>query len=279
MNIILKKAEIAKNTFEFLIRTPYVAQKCEPGQFVILHVDENAERVPMTIADFDRVAGTITLIIQDIGSTSHHICHDFNEGDNILDLAGPLGQPAQMGNFGKVVVISGGIGVAPVFPIARKYKQLGNYVIGITGAKSKEFLIWQDKMQSICDENFTVTEDGSAGEKGLVTDILDEILQHDKVVYVLTIGSVPMMKKVTEITKKHGIRTVASLNAIMLDGLGMCGGCRVTVDGKTKFACCDGPEFDAHLVDFDNLLMRQGMYHSQESEVYGCGGQCKCQAQ
>lgn len=277
MNIILKKTEIAKDVFEFIIRTPYVAHKCEAGQFVVIHADEKAERLPFAIADFDRVAGTITLIIQNVGKSTAHLCNDFKDGDSILDLAGPLGQPAKVKNYGKVILVSSGSAVGAVYALAKKFKKLGNYIISIHGVKNKDCLIWQDKIKTVCDENILVTEDGSAGEKGLTTDVLKEILQHDKIDYVFTVGNISMMAEISKLTQKYGILTMASLNTIILDGVGMCGGCRVLIDGENKFACCDGPIFDAHLVDFDNLLLRQDTYKDVESLEYSCGGNCKCQ--
>ena len=234
---IIEKANIAEAVYEFVVDAPLVAHKCRPGQFVIIRTDEFSERVPLTIADFDR----------------------------------------EMGNFGTVVVVGGGIGVAPVYPIARAYHELGNKVISIIGARNKDLIIWQDKMDAISDEVIITTDDGSAGHKGFVTDPLKEMLEKgEKIDLVLAIGPVIMMKNVAAVTKPFGVKTTASLNTIMVDGTGMCGGCRVNVGGENKFACVDGPEFDAHQVDFANLLMRQQMYKNQESLEYSCGGHCKC---
>ncbi|MDY4921280.1 MAG: sulfide/dihydroorotate dehydrogenase-like FAD/NAD-binding protein [Phascolarctobacterium sp.] len=274
---ILSKACIAPQVYEMLVDAPLVAHKCQPGQFVIVRTDEFSERVPLTIADFDREAGTITLIIQAIGNSTHHLCEALNVGDDILDVVGPLGRPSEIGNFGTVVVVGGGIGVAPVYPIARAYHELGNKVISIIGARSKDLIIWQDKMAAISDEVILTTDDGSVGHKGFVTDPLKAMLEAgDKIDYVLAIGPVIMMKNVAATTKPFGVKTIASLNTIMVDGTGMCGGCRVMVGGENKFACVDGPEFDAHQVDFANLMMRQRMYHDQEVLEYSCGGHCKC---
>ena len=198
-------------------------------------------------------------------------------GDDILDVVGPLGRPSEMEKFGTVVVVGGGIGVAPVYPIARAYHELGNKVISIIGARSKDLIIWQDKMAAISDEVILTTDDGSVGHKGFVTDPLKKMLEEGtKIDYVLAIGPVIMMKNVAATTKPFGVKTIASLNTIMVDGTGMCGGCRVMVGGENKFACVDGPEFDAHEVDFANLMMRQRMYHDQEVLEYSCGGHCKC---
>lgn len=274
---IIEKANIAEAVYEFVVDAPLVAHKCRPGQFVIIRTDEFSERVPLTIADFDREKGYITLIVQAVGNSTRHLCDTFEVGDDILDVVGPLGQPSEMENFGTVVVVGGGIGVAPVYPIARAYHELGNKVISIIGARNKDLIIWQDKMAAISDEVIITTDDGSAGHKGFVTDPLKEMLEKgEKIDLVLAIGPVIMMKNVAAVTKPFGVKTTASLNTIMVDGTGMCGGCRVNVGGENKFACVDGPEFDAHQVDFANLLMRQQMYKNQESLEYSCGGHCKC---
>ena len=274
---IIRKANIAEAVYEFVVDAPLVAHKCRPGQFVIIRTDEFSERVPLTIADFDREKGYITLIVQAVGNSTRHLCDTFDVGDDILDVVGPLGQPSEMGNFGTVVVVGGGIGVAPVYTIARAYHELGNKVISIIGARSKDLIIWQDKMAAISDEVIVTTDDGTAGHKGFVTDPLRAMLEKgEKIDLVLAIGPVIMMKNVAAVTEPFGVKTTASLNTIMVDGTGMCGGCRVNVDGENKFACVDGPEFDAHKVDFANLLMRQQMYKNQEVLEYSCGGHCKC---
>ncbi|MBQ2975570.1 MAG: sulfide/dihydroorotate dehydrogenase-like FAD/NAD-binding protein [Phascolarctobacterium sp.] len=274
---ILFMQNLAPSSYEFVVDAPLVAHKCQPGQFVMVRTDEYSERIPLTIADFDREKGTITLIVQAVGNTTKHMCETYKEGDDILDIAGPLGQPSHMKNFGTVVVVGGGIGVAPVYPIARAYHELGNKVISIIGARNKDLVIWQDKMAAISDEVIITTDDGSAGRKGFVTDPLREMLEAGaKVDLVLAIGPVIMMKNVAATTKPFEVPTTASLNTIMVDGTGMCGGCRVMVGGENKFACVDGPEFDAHQVDFANLVMRQQMYKNQEVLEYSCGGHCKC---
>lgn len=274
---IIEKANIAEAVYEFVVDAPLVAHKCRPGQFVIIRTDEFSERVPLTIADFDREKGYITLIVQAVGNSTRHLCDTFDVGDDILDVVGPLGQPSEMGIFGTVVVVGGGIGVAPVYPIARAYHELGNKVISIIGARNKDLIIWQDKMAAISDEVIVTTDDGTAGHKGFVTDPLRAMLEKgEKIDLVLAIGPVIMMKNVAAVTEPFGVKTTASLNTIMVDGTGMCGGCRVNVGGENKFACVDGPEFDAHKVDFANLLMRQQMYKNQEVLEYSCGGHCKC---
>lgn len=274
---IISKLNVAPAVCEFVVAEPLIARKCHPGQFVIIRTDEFSERVPLTIADFDRKTGTITLIVQAVGNSTKHLCNTFEVGDDILDVVGPLGRPSEMEKFGTVVVVGGGIGVAPVYPIARAYHELGNKVISITGARNKDLLFWQDKMAAISDELIVTTDDGSAGAKGFVTDPLKNMLEAgEKVDLVLAIGPVIMMKNVAAVTRPFGVKTTASLNTIMVDGTGMCGGCRVMVGGENKFACVDGPEFDAHKVDFANLVMRQRMYRDQEVLEYSCGGKCKC---
>lgn len=274
---ILFKSNLAPSVYEFLVDAPLIAHKCQPGQFVMIRTDEDSERIPLTIADFDREKGTITLIVQAVGNTTKHLCETFEEGDDILDVVGPLGHPSEMGRFGTVVCVGGGIGVAPVYPIARAYHELGNKVISIVGARSKDLIIWRDKMQAISDELIITTDDGSEGHKGFVTDPLREMLEKgEKIDLVLAIGPVIMMKNVAATTKPFGNKTTVSLNTIMVDGTGMCGGCRVMVGNENKFACVDGPEFDGHLVDFANLMQRQMMYKDQESIEYSCGGHCKC---
>ena len=274
---ILKKSTLAPQVYEFIVDAPLVAHKCQPGQFVIIRTEEESERIPLTIADFDREQGTITIIVQAVGNTTKHLCETFNENDEILDVVGPLGMPSHIENFGTVVCVGGGIGVAPVYPIARALKEAGNKVISIIGARNKDLIIFEDKMAAISDELIITTDDGSAGQKGFVTDPLKKMLESGNMPgMVLAIGPVIMMKNVAETTRPYKVPTVASLNTIMVDGTGMCGGCRVRVGEDNKFACVDGPEFDAHLVDFANLVQRQQMYKGQESLEYGCGGHCKC---
>ncbi|NCD08193.1 MAG: sulfide/dihydroorotate dehydrogenase-like FAD/NAD-binding protein [Negativicutes bacterium] len=274
---IIKKSNLAPQVYEFIVDAPLVAHKCQPGQFVMIRIDEDSERIPLTIADFDRKQATITMIVQAVGNTTKYLCDNFNENDDILDIAGPLGVPSHIENFGTVVCIGGGIGVAPVYPIARALKEAGNKVISIIGARNKDLIIFEDKMAAISDELIITTDDGSAGQKGFVTDPLKVMLESGNMPgLVLAIGPVIMMKNVAETTRPYKVHTVASLNTIMVDGTGMCGGCRVRVGDENKFACVDGPEFDAHLVDFANLIQRQQMYKNQESMEDGCGGHCKC---
>ena len=274
---ILIKNEFSSGVKEYILDAPLISQKCKAGQFVMLRTDENSERIPLTIADFDRIAGTITIVVQEVGNTTKHLGSNFNVGDEILDLLGPLGQPSHIENFGTVVCIGGGIGVAPVYPIARELKKAGNKVISIIGARNKDLIIFEERMKAISDDFHITTDDGSYGQKGFVTDPLKLLLNSEnRPDLVIAIGPVIMMKNVAETTRPFAVSTVASLNSIMVDGTGMCGGCRVTVGEDTKFVCVDGPEFDAHLVDFTNLMQRQQMYKGQEMLEYSCGGQCKC---
>lgn len=273
---ILEKREFSPGVKEYVLETPLIAKKCKPGQFVIIRTDEDSERIPLTIADFDREKGTIVIVVQEVGNTTKHLGEKFNVGDNILDVLGPLGQPSHIENFGTVVCIGGGIGVAPVYPIARELKKAGNKIVSIIGARNKDLVIFEDRMRAVSDELFITTDDGSAGQKGFVTDPLKQMLQNDKKPdLVIAIGPVIMMKNVAAVTKGL-VHTVVSLNSIMVDGTGMCGGCRVTIGDETKFVCVEGPEFDGHLVDFENLMQRQQMYKGQEMLEYSCGGQCKC---
>ena len=262
---------------EFIVDAPMVAHKCRPGQFVIIRTDEFGERIPLTIGDFDREAGTITLVVQAVGNSTKDLCNNYNEGDDILDVAGPLGKPSEMGKFGTIVMVGGGVGIAPIHPIARAYKELGNKVISIIGGRTKELVMWEDKMREASTELIVCTDDGSYGRKGWVTMPLQDMLEAgEKIDLVVAIGPVVMMRNVCRTTEPFNVKTTVSLNTIMVDGTGMCGGCRVLVGGENKFACVDGPEFDGHKVDFANLVMRQNMYKDQESMEYSCGGHCKC---
>ncbi len=278
---ILVKKDLAPNVKLFEMDAPLIARKAQPGQFVILRIDEDGERIPLTIADFDRQKGTITLIFQEVGATTKEMGL-LNEGDSLLDLVGPLGKETHIENFGTVVCVGGGIGIAPVYPIARGMKQAGNKVISIIGARSKDILIYEQEMAAVSDELYITTDDGSKGHKGFVTDVLNDLIKKGvKIDLVMAIGPVVMMRSVAEATRPHGIHTVVSLNPIMVDGTGMCGGCRVAVGDETKFACVDGPEFDAHKVDFNALVARQKMYLDHEKRhldycVNHKGGECKC---
>lgn len=276
MFVITSKKELSPGVKLFVVKAPLIAKKCQPGQFVILRIDEDGERIPLTIADFDRGAGTLTLIFQEVGHSTRQL-GTLSAGNGLLDLAGPLGKATHIGNFGTVVCVGGGIGVAPVYPIARAYKEAGNKVVSIIGARSAELLIMEKEMAAVSDLLHITTDDGSKGRKGLVIHPLQEMIDAgEKIAQVMAIGPVIMMKSVANVTRPYNIPTVASLNPIMVDGTGMCGGCRVSVGGKNEFACVDGPEFDAHQVDFDGLMVRQRMYHEHEKTERCGGGSCKC---
>ncbi len=273
LNEIVARDEIAPDTFQYHIRAPEIAARRKAGQFVVLRVDEHGERFPLTIVSSDPEAGTIELIFQAVG-VSTILLADMQVGDEILDLVGPLGKPTHIENFGTCVVMGGGYGMAPVIPIAQALKDAGNTLIGINGARSKEHVILEERLREICERVEICTDDGSYGRKGFVTEALQDLIEQGvQIDMVVAIGPTPMMKAVADLTRRHDIPTVVSLNPIMVDGTGMCGGCRVEVGGETKFACVDGPEFDAHLVDFDLLMKRQGMYKDLEThctEHHGC---------
>ncbi|MCI6231567.1 MAG: sulfide/dihydroorotate dehydrogenase-like FAD/NAD-binding protein [Selenomonas sp.] len=264
---ILKKEELSPNVYAMEIDAPRVAKKAEPGQFIVLRVNEEGERIPLTIANFDRKTGRILIVFQVIGASTMELAA-LKEGDDILDFVGPLGRPSEIAKLdGTMVVVGGGIGVAPTFPIARAMKEAGNKVIAIMGAKTKDILIMEDEMKEVTDEIVVTTDDGSRGIKGFVTNAVQALVDRgEKIAQITAIGPVIMMKSVADATRDLGIKTVVSLNPIMVDGTGMCGGCRVTVGDETKFACVDGPEFDGHLVDFKGLMSRQRMYRDLEAE-------------
>ena len=264
---ILAKEELSPNVYAMTIEAPRVARKAQPGQFIILRIDEQGERIPLTIADFDREQGTILLVFQTIGASTMQLAA-MNAGDSLLDFVGPLGTPSVIKKFdGTVVVVGGGIGVAPTYPIARAMKEAGNKVIAIMGAKTKDILIMEEQMKQVTEEILVTTDDGSRGIKGFVTYAVQALVDRGEHIGQITaIGPCIMMKSVADATRPLGIPTVVSLNPIMVDGTGMCGGCRVTVGGETKFACVDGPEFDGHQVDFAGLMSRQRMYRDLEAE-------------
>jgi len=248
----------------FKVAAPRIAQKRQAGQFVIVRVHEHGERIPLTIADSDPTAGTITIIVQGVGKTTK-LLNTLNVGDAILDVVGPLGQPSDVQHFGTVVVIGGGVGTAIAYPTAVAMKQAENHVIGIIGARTRDLLILLDEVRATTDELFIVTDDGSFGQHGFVTQILQELIDEGREIdHVLAIGPIRMMQAVAEVTRPQSIPTVVSLNPIMVDGTGMCGGCRVSVGGQSKFACVDGPEFNAQQVNFENLMQRNKLYSAQE---------------
>ena len=268
MNKILSKQRLSQEVFRMEIEAREIAEARKPGQFILLQMGGDfGERIPLTIADADPVKGSITLIFQAVGETTHRLAL-LEEGDSIENLLGPLGKPTDIKNYGKVVCVGGGIGVAPLFPIVQGMKNAGNEVKVIMGARNKDLLIMEEDMKATADEVIVVTDDGSYGRKALVTEPLKELCETYKPDCVVIIGPPIMMKFAALTTKPYGIHTIVSLNTIMIDGTGMCGGCRVTIGGKTKFVCVDGPEFDGHQVDWDNMLLRLGTYRGKEQEAH-----------
>ena len=261
---IVTRTQLATHTTCFVIEAPAVASAAQAGQFVIVRADERGERVPLTIADFDPAKGTITLVVQPVGRSTGHIC-SLNAGDALLDVVGPLGNPSEPVAGATVVCIGGGIGIAPIYPIARALKARGNKVIAIIGARNADYLFWEDRLREVSDRLLIATDDGTRGVKGFVTGPLNEMIAAGTPIdRVIAIGPLIMMKNVAATTRPHRIRTIVSLNPIMVDGTGMCGSCRVTVAGRTRFSCVDGPEFDAHEVNFDELLARGRIYTPEE---------------
>lgn len=266
MNRILHKAELAPNIYEMIVESPLVAAKAEAGHFVIVMADERGERIPLTVADYDREKGTITLVLMTIGTSTMKLAA-LQAGDSLHALIGPLGHASELADFGTVVMVAGGVGTAPIYPIARRLHEMGNRVISVQGARTKDLLFWTEKLAAVSDEHIITTDDGSFGRKGLVTEPLKEQLERDdakRIGCVYAIGPVIMMKFCAKTTEPFGVKTVVSLNTIMIDGTGMCGGCRVGIAGKTMFTCVDGPEFDGHAVDWDQLLSRQRVYVDHE---------------
>ncbi len=261
---ILSKETPAKSITKFVIKAPYVAKKHKAGNFIILRVNDHGERIPLTIVDSDHEAGTITIMVQTIGKTTKLLSMQ-ERGDFLLDVAGPLGNPTPIHNYGTVVCIGGGVGTAEVYPIARALKKAGNKLVTIVGARTKDLVILESELRELSDEFFVTTDDGSYGTKGLVTGALDAYLKKDSgVKAIYAIGPIIMMKAVSDFTRPVGIKTFVSLNPIMMDGTGMCGACRVSIGNETKFACVDGPEFDGHIVDFDELITRNRSYMDSE---------------
>ena len=261
---IVKKADLNSQIYLMEIEAPLVAKKAAPGQFVILRIDEKGERVPFTIADFNKEKGTVTVIIQAVGKTTRDLSK-LNEGDTILDFAGPLGMPTPLEGLKKVAVIGGGLGTAIAYPQAKKLKDLGAEVTAISGFRSKEYIILDNEMNAVSDKLIITTDDGSNGVKGFVTDRLREELEAgEKFDEVIAIGPLVMMRAVCNLTKEYDIPTTVSMNPVMIDGTGMCGGCWVIVDGETKFACVDGPDFDGHKIDWDAAIKRQQMFKAYE---------------
>jgi NAD(P)H-flavin reductase len=261
---ILAREDLAPVTKLFVVRAPVVARKAQAGQFVIVRIDAEGERIPLTIADFDRQEGTITLVFQEVGKTTKQM-GTMQAGDEFASFTGPLGLPSEIENYGTVLCVGGGVGIAPIYPIARALREAGNKVLSIIGARSKDLLFWEDKMRSVSDELIVCTDDGSYSRKALVTIPLKELLESGQPIkHIWAIGPAIMMKFCCLTTQPYGVPTIVSLNSIMVDGTGMCGACRVEVGGQTRFVCVDGPEFDGHEVDWDQLLARQRIYLEQE---------------
>ncbi len=266
MHKIISAKFIAPEVKKFVIEAPKIACKRKAGQFVIIRINEVGERIPLTIADSDSEKGTITIIVQGVGKTTKEL-NLLGHNDEIMDVVGPLGKPSHIENFGVAVSIGGGVGTAIAYPTAVALKEAGNHTISIIGGRTKEYVILEDELKEVCDEVYPTTDDGSYGFHGFVTQKLQEMIGSGmKIDFVLAIGPIPMMKAVAEVTRPYGIKTVVSLNPVMVDGTGMCGGCRATVDNKTVFVCVDGPEFDAHKVDFTTLERRNVAYHDSEKE-------------
>jgi len=267
MNQIIKKEFLSENVYRMEIIAPRIAQSRKAGHFVIIRISEGGERIPLTIADADAERGTITLIVQIVGCTSAKLSK-LNEGDFINDVVGPLGNATHIEKVGTVLCAGGGVGIAPLYPIVQGFKRAGNRVITVLAARSADLLMLEKEMTEFSDEVVVMTDDGSRGKKGLVTAGMEEVILREKIDQAVVIGPAVMMKFAAMTTKKYNIPTLASLNTIMVDGTGMCGACRCSVDGKTKFVCVDGPEFDAHQVNFDEMLKRLGAYKEQEMAAY-----------
>jgi NAD(P)H-flavin reductase len=265
---IVARQDFSDVTFLLEVRHPMLAKAARAGQFVIVMSSEHGERIPLTIADYDRERGTITLVIQAVGKTTREMQRELTVGSRLFALVGPMGIPSHIGKAKKVLCVGGGLGVAPVYPQARAFKESGAYVIGVLGFRNRDLVFWEDKFRACCDELILCTDDGSAGLKGLVTEgIRQAIAQHPDIDECVAIGPPVMMKGCAEATRPHRIKTMVSLNPVMVDGTGMCGGCRVKIGEVVKFACVDGPDFDGHLVDFDDLMFRLQRYKATEREA------------
>lgn len=274
---IVKKEDLAPNIKKFEIYAPLIAKKAKPGQFVMIRIDEKGERIPLTLVDASTERGTITIAVLEAGKTTKKL-NSMKEGDCLANVAGPLGIPAEIAYYGKVACVGGGVGIACIYPEVKAFKKAGNYVVSILGARTKEGLILKKEIKEFSDELYVATDDGSEGFRGFVHLLLKKLIEEGKKFdLVVAVGPVPMMKAVAETTKPYGIKTIVSLNPIMVDGTGMCGSCRVEVGGKTKFACVDGPEFDAHQVDFDLLMMRNKRFVEEEClALKEYGDSCVC---
>ncbi|MBN2111752.1 sulfide/dihydroorotate dehydrogenase-like FAD/NAD-binding protein [Candidatus Woesearchaeota archaeon] len=267
MNQILKKQKLAENIYLMQVKAPDVAKNAKPGQFVMLQIGKKGERIPLSIADYDK--NSVTVVFAAVGRTTKELAA-LKKGNSILHFTGPLGNPTEIMDFGKVCLIGGGFGIAPLYPIAKALKKAGNDVYIIAGARSKNLLFWEDNLKKACKELIITTDDGSKGMKGFVTDALERVMKLNKLDHVFAVGPPLMMKTVADMTKNR-VRTVVSLNTIMLDGTGMCGSCRVRIAGEVKFACVDGPDFNAHAVDWDSIINRNKRYHEEEKHACRCG--------
>ncbi|MEL4305577.1 sulfide/dihydroorotate dehydrogenase-like FAD/NAD-binding protein [Methanococcoides sp. LMO-2] len=279
---IIEKRQLVPDVHLMNIEAPDVAAAAKPGQFIILRIDEEGERIPLTIADYDVDKGFVTIIFQEMGKTTKQLAK-MASGDELQDFVGPLGKASEIEKIGTVVLVGGGVGIAPIYPQAKAYREIGNKVISIIGARSENLLILEDEMKAASDEVLVATDDGSKGHHGFVTDLVKELLDGDeKIDRVVAIGPPIMMRAVAGVTDPYDVETIVSLNPIMVDGTGMCGGCRVNIGGETKFACVDGPEFNAKDVDFNLLMSRLSLYRKEEMDALegskkGCGDECKCQ--
>lgn len=264
MYAIVKKRNLADQITEYVVQAPLVARAAQAGQFAVIRLHERGERIPLTLADWDPHCGTITLVVQAVGKTTMEMEERFHEGDSLADVVGPLGEPSEIEDYGTVVCVAGGVGIAPIYPVARALKEAGNEVICIAGARTRGLLFWLDRLDQVCDELIVTTDDGSHGRKGLVTEPLKELLEKERVARAWAIGPAIMMKFCSLVCQKAGVPIIVSLNPIMVDGTGMCGACRVEVDGKVRFACVDGPEFRGDQVNWDLLMARLAAFKEEE---------------
>jgi len=262
---ILDKKRLNPQVVYMKLKAPHVVENAKPGQFAVIKIDEKGERIPLTIVDRNKDAGTISIIFQEVGKTTKELGM-LRGGDEVMDVIGPLGRPARIEKIGKIICVGGGVGTAEIYPVARAFKDIDNEIVSIIGARNKDLLLLIDEIKAISSRFYITTDDGSAGRKGLVTDILEELLRKEKFDLVYSVGPILMMKKVAETTKKYNIKTIVSLNANMVDATGMCGTCRVKVGGKTKFTCVDGPDFDGHQVDFVEFINRDRRFKDREEE-------------
>jgi ferredoxin--NADP+ reductase len=260
---IISKTKLCEGQYELVIDAPFVVRNAKAGQFIILRVNDEGERIPLTIADVNKETNELTIVFMAVGFTTKQLAQ-LEAGDEIFDLVGPLGVPTHAEKFGTVICVAGGYGAAPCYLIAKAFKDAGNKVYMVMGARNKDLIFWKDKMKTACEELFITTDDGSLGEKGFVTGVVDRLMKQEKIDHVIAVGPMPMMRAVAELTRPEEIYTVASMNPIMVDGTGMCGACRVTVGGEVKFACVDGPDFDAHKIDFDEVIQRLKIYKDTE---------------